>query len=290
MEIGIIDFGGIDENSNGIEAIHNTISNAQLAEEYGFSRYWLTEHYLEGVAWRNPEIIINLIAGYTNVIKVGAAGVIVDLNLPFRIAQDYTLLANLFPDRIDLGFAKGGASGDIREELIKDIKPQPFFEGIKKIKKFLDNKNEYLVVTPPNSYQPEMWILGTSASSTNFAVENKMNFSLSLFHTINGELPAPSIIYDFKKNFFNKNGYNANVNIAISMFCSNNSNRILDQRVTRKNVRLNVSGFPEECLLQIERIKQEYDIDEIIVLNLGQNARDKNLAMEVLKTKVNVKV
>lgn len=290
MEIGIIDFGGIDENSNGIETIHNTISNAQLAEEFGFSRYWLTEHYLDGIAWRNPEIVINLIAGYTNVIKVGAAGVIVDLNSPFRIAQDYTLLANLFPDRIDLGFTKGGASGDMREELIKDIKPQPFFEGIKKIKSFLDNKNEHLVVTPPNAYQPEMWILGTSASSINFAVENKMNFSLSLFHIINGELPAPSIIHDFKKKFFDQNGYNPNVNIAISMFCSDNSNKILHERATRKNVRLNVSGFPEECLLEIERIKKEYDIEEIIVLNLGQNARDKSLAMETLKTKVKVKV
>lgn len=282
MQIGILDFGNIRKNSNGIEAIHETISNAQLAERLGFSRYWLTEHYLDGLAWRNPELIINLIAGYTDTIKVGAAGVIVDLNLPFRIAQDYALLANLFPQRVDLGFAKGGANGDKRIQLTNHIKSSSYFEGILEIKKFLENKNEYLSVTPPNGLNPELWILGTSNTNSHFAIEQQMNFSLSLFHGVDGKLPSPIIIDNFKKCFFEKNGYVPNVNIAISMFCSTNNAKILNERASNKNITLNISGFPEECLFELEKVGRQYDTNEIIVLNMGTELIDRNLLMEVL--------
>ncbi len=283
MKVGIIDFGGIDENSNGIQTIYDTISNAQLAEKYGFSRYWLTEHYIDGLAWRTSELILSLIAGYTDTIKLGAAGIIVDLNLPYRVAQDYTLLANLFPDRIDLGFAKGTAIGEKGIELTNDIKPANFYERILKIKKFIENGNEHLSVTPPNGFMPKMWMLGTSDSSIDFAIEHKMNFSLSLFHIIYGELPSPLIISDFKKRFLKKNGYVPLVNIVISIFCSTDKKRILNERATRKNVRLNISGTPKQCLSEIKKIKKQYSVDEIIVLNLGGNQIEKNILMETLK-------
>lgn len=285
MKIGVIDFGDIDENSNGIESIHNTISNAQFAEECGFSRYWLTEHYTDSTAWRSAELVINLIAGYTNSIKVGAAGVLVEFHLPFRVAQDYTLLANLFPNRIDLGFAKGSAENKKKIELTSDIKPSDFYERILKIKKFIDNKNEHLSVTPVKGFKPATWMLGTSDSSIEFAVEHKMNFSLSLFHIIKDGLPSPKIISDYKKLFVEKNGYEPEVNIAIAVFCSTDRKRVLNERETRKNVKLNVSGTPKQCLSEIKKIKKLYNVEEIIILNLGENQKEKNFLMEAMKTK-----
>ncbi|MES1181464.1 MAG: hypothetical protein ABUL44_01585, partial [Flavobacterium sp.] len=62
--------------------------------------------------------------------------------------------------------------------------------------------------------------------------------------------------------------------------------RIYQERMTRKNVRLNISGLPEECLIQLEEIRKEYDVDEIIVLNLGSHKKDKELLMQTLKQKV----
>lgn len=282
MKVGLIDFGEISNNSNGIETIYETINNAQLAESFGFSRYWLTEHYLRGVAWRNSELIINLIAGYTEKIKVGAAGVCLDFALPFRVAQDFTLLTNLFPNRIDLGFAKGGANIQEREELSKDINPSNFFERILKIKHFLDDKNEHLSVTPPNGLQPSMWLLGTSNNSTNFASKQGMYFSLSLFHSIDGNLPSPEIIKNFRNIFFKENGCLPESNIVVSAFCSKKESSIINEKKTRKNVRINVCGGPEECIEQILKLKELYNTDEIIFLNLAQDKEEKILLMETL--------
>jgi alkanesulfonate monooxygenase SsuD/methylene tetrahydromethanopterin reductase-like flavin-dependent oxidoreductase (luciferase family) len=216
-------------------------------------------------------------------IQVGSAGVLVDVNLPYRVAQDYTLLANLFPNRIDLGFARGSVIGEKGNELRNDIRPANFYERILKIKKFIENKNDHLSVTPPNGFMPQMWMLGTSNSSIEFAIEHKMNFSLSLFHIIDGELPSPLIINDFEKKFLKVNGYQPLVNIVISVFCSTDEERVLNERKTRKNVRLNVSGYPKQCLSEIKRIKKRYCVDEVIILNLGGNPIERNLLMKTLR-------
>jgi hypothetical protein len=129
-----------------------------------------------------------------------------------------------------------------------------------------------------------MWMLGTSNSSIDFAIEHKMNFSLSLFHIISGELPSPLIINDFKKRFFKINGCQPLVNIVISIFCSTEAERVLNERMTRKNVRLNVSGSPKQCLSEIKRIKKRYCVDEVIILNLGGNPIERNLLMKTLRT------
>src|SRR5579883_1962883 len=109
MKLGILDFGYISYGSNAISRIDETIQRAELAEELGYTRYWLGEHHVKDAAWRNPLLMMSVLASYTNKIKIGCAGVILPVTNPFRIAQESRLLANLFPNRIDLGIAKGRA-------------------------------------------------------------------------------------------------------------------------------------------------------------------------------------
>lgn len=279
MKTGIIDFGEID--SNAIETIHNTIANAILAEERGFSRYWLTEHHVNGVAWRNPELIISLIAASTETIKVGAAGVIATVNQPYRIAQDYKLLSNLFPDRIDLGFAKGGMNTEIHQVIAGKNLPD-FFEQINKTRSFLDNQVEQLPLSPVSSVVPSLWMLGSSTHSVNFAIQGKMNFSLSLFHNLASALPSPSIIIEFKREFMNQHGFMPQVNIAASVFCHEDENRIAEEVQTRKNVTLNVYGNAEACRAQLKRLSQLYEVDEVVILNLGRDHAEKQLLLKKL--------
>lgn len=284
MKIGLLDFGEIDTNSNAIETIHHSIANAVLAEEKGFTRYWLTEHYLSGIAWRNPEPVMTLIAASTETIRVGAAGVLVPLHAPYRIAQDFKLLSNLFPDRIDLGFAKGNIDRKAAEEISNQHLLTDFFEKIKKTQLILMNKMEHVQVSPQSSIVPDLWMLGTGSSSVDFATEQKMNFSISLFHNLEGTLPSPHILSEFKEKFIHKNGYAPQVNIAVSVFCSEDSRRIAEERRTRKNVLLNIDGNPVECMQKMEALVNRYQVDEVIVLNLGKDHAEKQLLIETLLT------
>lgn len=279
MKTGIIDFGEME--SHLLETIHHTIDQAILAEANGFSRYWLTEHHVSGIAWRNPELVISLIAGSTETIRVGAAGVLASVNHPYRIAQDYKLLSSLFSQRIDLGFAKGGMNPDLHREINGQGPIPDFFERIEKTKYYLSNQpeNENLHSI---GLAPDLWMLGSSASSTAFAIKEKMNFSLSLFHNMPLSLPPPSIIREFKKEFVRQNGYEPEVNIALSAFCHDDENRIQQEIQTRKNVALNVYGNAAACRDQMEKLSEMYEVDEVIVLNLGKNHEEKQFLLEHL--------
>lgn len=283
MKIGILDFGEIDANSNAIETIHHTIANAVLAEEKGFTRYWLTEHYLNTIAWRNPELIISLIAASTNTIKAGAAGVLTSVTTPYRLAQDYKLLSNLFPGRVDLGFAKARIEKGVAEEITERRVTPDFFESIRKTKRFLNNEMENINVSPVSAISPDLWMLGTSHSSVSFAVEMKMNFSLSLFHNLES-LPASDILFNFKEKFIQQNGYEPEVNIAVSVFCSEDEVRIKQEKNTRRNVMLNACGNSHECMKTMKKLAREYGVEEVIVLNLGKDHAEKQILMETLLT------
>ncbi|HSH66488.1 MAG TPA: LLM class flavin-dependent oxidoreductase [Bacteroidia bacterium] len=282
MNIGLLDFGEIDPHSNAIKTIHNTIEQAVCAEKNGFTKYWLAEHYKIGIAWRNPELIISLIAASTDHIKTGAAGVLVLLNNPYRIAQDFKLLSNLFPSRVDLGFAKGTADTALYEEIIQQESTETFYEKIIRINRFLKDEMKQTLLTPVSSIVPDLWMLGTSRSSIDFAVAHQLNFSLSLFHNLHPPLPSPFIIKEFRDKFISKNGYEPYINIAVSVFCSNKKSRIREEKRTRKNVLLNCYGNARDCYDQLSELCDHYHVKEVMVLNLGKNYEEKQLLIENL--------
>lgn len=289
MQYGILDFGTIRSNSNAISTIHETIEMVQLAEENGFSRYWLSEHHEDNLAWKNPDLILPLLAGYTENIRIGAAGVLVGLHAPMTTAYHYKLLANLYPSRIDLGLAKGKTELHKILELVDggDWKKnmEDFFNRVKKIKSFINDEVHDIILPPKQGESPEIWILGTSNSSKEFVIQEQTNFSLSLFHTIN-ELPSPQIINELKEAYFEKHKKEVVVNITLSAFCSQDEKRVLEIQERTNNISVNFSGKPEDLKPYLEEQANKYKVNEIIILNLGETLEEKQLLMKVLKNTV----
>lgn len=74
-KFGILDLGyNIRRPSS--ETINKTFESVMLAEELGYTRYWLAEHHNLNLAWSSPEILVGLLAGLTKSIRVGPAGII----------------------------------------------------------------------------------------------------------------------------------------------------------------------------------------------------------------------
>src|SRR5688572_26849321 len=110
FQIGLLNFSQFDRVDDHTESIQELIEYAQLADQLGFSRFWLGEHYLyqKKQNWTNPEILLPILAGSTDRIKIGIAGSLICVHRPLDIAASFKLLSSLFPGRIDLGMAKGG--------------------------------------------------------------------------------------------------------------------------------------------------------------------------------------
>src|SRR3954471_12542951 len=107
MRISVLDQSPISEDSSGPEALRNTIDLAQLADSLGYTRYWVAEHHGGAMlAGPSPEVLIGPIASATERIRVGSGGVMLPHYSPLKVAESFSLLAGLYPGRIDLGIGR----------------------------------------------------------------------------------------------------------------------------------------------------------------------------------------
>src|SRR5690554_1046976 len=107
MQLSLIELGAIGPGQSGSDAIKDMIHTAQKIEEWGFSRYWLAEHHnTANFISRAPEVTIPLIAANTSRLRVGSGSVLLNHYSPFKVAEVFTLLGDMFPGRIDMGIGR----------------------------------------------------------------------------------------------------------------------------------------------------------------------------------------
>src|ERR671926_211618 len=105
--LSVLDQSPISEGSTGAHALANTLDLARLADDLGYHRYWVAEHHGGPMlASASPEALIGPIAAATERIRVGSGGVMLPHYSPFKVAETFTILAALYPGRIDLGLGR----------------------------------------------------------------------------------------------------------------------------------------------------------------------------------------
>ncbi len=105
--ISLLDKSPIADGETATEALARTLQLAKLAEEWGYHRFWIAEHHnTPQLASPSPELVIAWIIGQTRQIRVGSGGVMLQHYSPYKVAENFNLLATLAPGRIDLGVGK----------------------------------------------------------------------------------------------------------------------------------------------------------------------------------------
>ena len=107
MRLSVLDQSPIAEGSTAADALGNSLDLARLAEELGYTRYWVAEHHgTPMLAAASPEILVAEIAARTERIRVGSGGVMLSHYSPFKVAEQFGILAGLHGGRIDLGVGR----------------------------------------------------------------------------------------------------------------------------------------------------------------------------------------
>jgi hypothetical protein len=298
MKIGFLDFGAVLESHTN--TIDHTIEFAKLIDDLGFSRYWLAEHHEGGVAWRSPEVMISILAGYTENIKIGSAGVLLPLNSSLRLAQHFKMLATLFPDRIDMGVAKGISTANICSELLNDVSFENTLRDhenrMKKLYWFLnteiiDIETEKIEMAPLSMEKPEIWYLTTNCMNIQTIIENKMSLSLSLIHysTLTIEKRIENLL-ELSDKYYAINKQPLIYNVSISMILSEDKKIVqkIKNENSNKHMLLSVGGGIEECLEYIYRIKQQTKTNELIIKPIYNSFDQKNDLAKLLATEFNL--
>ncbi|MFF3274934.1 LLM class flavin-dependent oxidoreductase [Streptomyces chrestomyceticus] len=104
------------------EALRDTVALAQHAEALGYHRFWVSEHHsVPGVAGSAPTVLAAAVAAATSRIRVGTGGVMLPNHRPLVVAEQFGVLASLFPGRIDMGLGRSvGFTDGIRRALGTD--------------------------------------------------------------------------------------------------------------------------------------------------------------------------
>jgi luciferase family oxidoreductase group 1 len=193
MRLSVLDQSPIPEGVSGAQALRNTLDLAQLADQLGYHRYWVAEHHGGPMlASASPEALIGPIASATGRIRVGSGGVMLPHYSPFKVAETFTILAALYPGRIDLGIGRAAGTDPLttfalqrdRREAAPDDFPQQLAELLAYLEDDLpfDHPFARLAATLPGlPGLPAVWLLGSSPQSAIWAGQLGLPYAFADF-------------------------------------------------------------------------------------------------------------
>ena len=83
------------------------------AEQCGFDSVWIAEHHFTEYGYcGSPAVTLAAVAARTERIRLGTGVVVLPINHPVRVAEDYAFLDNLSGGRVDLGIGRGYQPGE----------------------------------------------------------------------------------------------------------------------------------------------------------------------------------
>ena len=232
IKLSLVELGAIGYGRSRAEAVKDVIETAQKIEEWGYNRIWLAEHHnTANMISRAPEVIIPLVASNTSRIRVGSGSVLLNHYSPFKVAEVFTLLGDMFPRRIDMGIGRAttGPVSDFalqRNRSTLQNNEDSEEQLIELLNWLIDGFDERSVFSQIKAYHdgdnlPDFWLLGSSQWSAYTAGSLGLNYSFAGF--INPD-QAYNITHKYRDNFtpgaHKLGGDRPRLMLSLSIYCA----------------------------------------------------------------------
>ena len=221
LKLSVLDQSFARSPDKAPEAFQETIAMAQWCEELGYERFWVSEHHaFSTLAGSAPEILIAALGAATKTIRLGSGGIMLPHYSAYKVAEVFSVLANLYPHRIDLGIGRApGADMSTAMALATDRRPkfERFPQLVEELTSFLqDDVTEPLLSPKPPADLP-IWMLGSSADSAQLAAQRGLPYNLALF--INPQ--AQQELVKLYKRYFqsSRKGEKPYAAVTMAVFC-----------------------------------------------------------------------
>ena len=302
-------------------ALQETLQMAQWCEHLGYSRFWVSEHHaFPSVAGSAPEVLLGALGAATDNIRLGSGGVMLPHYSAYKVAEVFSLLANLYPGRIDLGVGRApGADMSTAVALATDGKPkfERFPQLVEDLSRYLWDKAARPVVSPPPPADLPLWMLGSSPDSAVLAAQRGLPYVLGLF--INPQADSRLIGHyqqHFQPGVLQEMPYAI---LAMSVFCADSEEQARALQLTydlnlfrfftgqsdgrsltpqealayslghqerafiasRENSR--AVGTPAQVRDQVSRLAAEHNADEVMAVTNMYYFEDRKRSFELLK-------
>ncbi|MBN4003637.1 MupA/Atu3671 family FMN-dependent luciferase-like monooxygenase [Nostoc sp. LPT] len=166
-----------DEVQAGTDKYHLLLEGAKFADKHAFAAIWTPErHFHEfGGLYPNPSVVSAAIATITERIQIRAGSIVLPLQNPIRVAEEWSVVDNLSRGRVGISFASGWHANDfvLAPDKYSD-RFQIMFRDIETVRQLWRGESitlpggsgkEVEVKIHPQPIQPEVPIWVTAAGS-----------------------------------------------------------------------------------------------------------------------------
>jgi luciferase family oxidoreductase group 1 len=235
IKLSVLDQTPIRKGSNAYETLQESILLAKLADQLGFTRYWLSEHHnMATLAGAAPEVLIARLAGETTRIRFGSGGIMLPNHSTLKVAENFRLLEALYPGRIDLGIGRAPGGDRLTASLLNPsnkFDPQEYVQQIMDLKGFLATDHapgtirEKVTAIPDIGTEPDLWMLTSSGESAYIAAH--FGLALSFAQFIN-PLGGPEALEVYKERFKPSAQFSSpQTSVGIFVFCSDSEEKVM---------------------------------------------------------------
>ncbi len=274
------------------------------------------------IAGSAPEVLMVKLADETSHIRIGSGGIMLPNHSTIKVAENFRMLETLFPGRIDLGMGRAPGGDRITASLLNpsnDFSEESYLRQLDHLQRFFRDtaatQHGPILAVPQSATIPAQWILSSSGGSSDIAAKFGMGLVIARF--INGH--AQPDIADLYRTRFKPSSQldKPHVMLAISVLCADtedkaaemrkfvdhillqfergnfehlgNYDAIKDYRFSpaeleriRNNSGRVISGTKEQVKQQLLALAEAFDVDEIIVSCMTDNATDRKHSFELL--------
>ena len=198
LKLSVLDQSPMAEHETATEALNHTIELAQKTEEWGYHRFWVAEHHASTrVMGSSPEVLVSHLLAKTSRIRVGSGGVMLQHYSPFKVAENFNVLAALAPGRVDLGIGRGPGGHPMSTKALQHDRvadPTHIDDKLVLLRRFLEDSLEEghpLYGLRPSPAPPEpadIYLLGTTDSSAHVAASMGLPYVFALFLNSDDEM------------------------------------------------------------------------------------------------------
>lgn len=279
-------------------------------------------HNSSFIAGSAPELLMVRLADETSTIRIGSGGIMLPNHSAFKVAEDFRMLETLFPGRIDLGMGRAPGGDRVSSMLLNpsnDFSEERYLEQLDHLQRFFTDtastQHGLVRAVPLSDTIPMQYILSSSGGSSLIAASFGMGLVIARF--ING-FASPEMVSTYRRSFIPSAQFpKPEAMLAISTICADREEKAIAMRKyvdfillqfgkgnyenfpsnevvsaykftladlaqIKQNSGRIISGTPDQLKAQLSQLAEDFELDELIISNLGNNREDRFRSFELI--------
>ncbi|GAA0952495.1 LLM class flavin-dependent oxidoreductase [Actinocorallia libanotica] len=147
-------------------ALRRSVELAKAVEELGYRRYWVAEHHdTPALATSAPAVLAGPILEATRTLSVGSGAVLLSNHAPLAVAEQFGVLASLYPGRVDLGIGRAAGGSPQAAARLGDPRRRDFPAQLAELAAYFSGGDGGVRAVPEPRTPPRFWLVGSSTGS-----------------------------------------------------------------------------------------------------------------------------